>query len=243
LIISCAQNSKEVQAETFATRREVFAVGAAAAALLASSDAKPALAAYGSSVGSSGDDGDASAGGQKKFVTFYGAASPPATYGYIGGTTKDKAKYSYDVPIDWKEEAPSKVEKGAGGQDSRFVPLDGRGKVKAFCLTLNRAGQDGAAFELTKQALSAISGADSAFQDAITTGNISSSPSSKYGQDYLEYDIEGPQHYAVSLTIDNTGRLFAFLITAPDRTWEQNKATYKTMLESFRTYLSESQFV
>ena len=43
------------------------------------------------------------------FTTFYGAANPPATYGYLGGTTAAAAKYSYDVPPGWKEEAPTKV--------------------------------------------------------------------------------------------------------------------------------------
>ena len=50
----------------------------------------------------------------------------PATYGTLGGTTKDKAKYSYEVPSNWKEEAPTKVEKGAGGQDSRWVLVGSR---------------------------------------------------------------------------------------------------------------------
>jgi hypothetical protein len=55
----------------------------------------------------------------------------------LGGTSPEKAKYSYDVPSNWVEEAPNKVEKGS------------RGAVKCFCLTLNRAGEDGAAFDLT----------------------------------------------------------------------------------------------
>jgi hypothetical protein len=67
----------------------------------------------------------------------------------LGGTSPEKAKYSYDVPSNWVEEAPNKVEKGAGGQDSRWVLGGSRGAVKCFCLTLNRAGEDGAAFDLT----------------------------------------------------------------------------------------------
>ena len=79
----------------------------------------------------------------------------------------DKAKYSYDVPSGWKEEPPTKVEKGAGGQDSRWVQVGSKGAVKCFCLTLNRAGEDGAAFDLTEKALTAIAGADAKLQAII----------------------------------------------------------------------------
>ena len=41
----------------------------------------------------------------------------------------------------------------------------------------------------------------------------------------------------------NTGRLFAFLVTAPERTFAQEKQTFDAMLGSFKTYKSESQFV
>ena len=50
---------------------------------------QPAEAAYGSAAGSA-DAGDADAA-PVTFTTFYGAADPPATYGYLGGTTPEKA--------------------------------------------------------------------------------------------------------------------------------------------------------
>ena len=94
-------------------------------------------AAYGTSAGGASDDADAS---EVTWGTFYGAANPPATYGTTGGTTKALAKYSYDVPSSWVEEATTKVEKGSGGQDSRWVKRGSRGEEKAYLLTLNRAG-------------------------------------------------------------------------------------------------------
>ena len=129
-----------------------------------------AEAAYGTAAGAADDAGDdAAAGGPVTFSTFYGAANPPATYGALGGTTPDKAKYSYEVPSNWKEEAPSKVEKAAGGQDSRWVKIGSRGEIKCFCLTLNRAGEHGAAVDLTDKALTAIAAADSRLPAATTT--------------------------------------------------------------------------
>ena len=136
----------------------------------------------------------------------------PGDHGYLGGTTKDKAKYSYEVPSDWVEEAPSKVEKGAGGQDSRWVKTGSRGAINVKCLTLNRAGEDGAAFGLTDKALQAIAGADSKLQESINSGTVSSAKSG----DYVTFIISGGTgDYAVKITIDNTGRLFAFVASTP----------------------------
>ena len=49
---------------------------------------QPAGAAYGTAAGSA-DAGEADAA-PVTFTTFYGAADPPATYGYLGGTTSEK---------------------------------------------------------------------------------------------------------------------------------------------------------
>lgn len=225
------------------SRRDTLAAAsvAFASAVLAARPA-PALAAYGASSGSAEETAD----GPVTFSTFYGAAAPPATYGTLGGTTKDKAKYSYEIPSNWTEEAPSKVEKGAGGQDSRFVLVGSRGATRCSVLTLNRAGEDGAAFDLTDKALAAISGADSRLQEAITTGEVTSKRSTENGQDYVTFSVSRattPGEYAVKITVDNTGRLFAYVLTAPERTFEQERKTFARMLDSFRTYDSVSQFV
>ena len=200
----------------------------------------PALAAYGADAG--GLSAGGSSGEDVTWSTFYGAAAPPATYGYLGGTTKDKAKYSYEVPSDWVEEAPSKVEKGAGGQDSRWVKTGSRGAINVKCLTLNRAGEDGAAFGLTDKALQAIAGADSKLQESINSGTVSSAKSG----DYVTFTISGGTggDYAVKITIDNTGRLFAFVASTPsDKYKGETKKTLDRMVGSFRTYESVSQFV
>ena len=225
------------------SRRDVLHAGIAAA-FAAVAAPSPALAAYGAATG--GDDSDAADAGPVTFSTFYGAAAPPATYGTLGGTTKDKAKYSYEVPSNWKEEAPTKVEKGAGGQDSRWVLVGSRGATKCYCLTLNRAGEDGAAFDLTDKALNAIAGADAKLQEAITTGVVTSKKGSADGQEYTTYSVTQstvPGEFAIKITVDNTGRLFAFVLTAPERTYEQERKNFTRIVDSFRTYNSVSQFV
>ena len=229
---------------TTVTRREAFSSLAALGATMigAAEVAHPAsaLAAYGADAG--GSSAKAVSGEDVTWSTFYGAAAPPATYGYLGGTTKDKAKYSYEVPSDWVEEAPSKVEKGAGGQDSRWVKTGSRGAINVKCLTLNRAGEDGAAFGLTDKALQAIAGADSKLQESINSGTVSSAKSG----DYVTFTISGGTggDYAVKITIDNTGRLFAFVASTPsDKYKGETKKTLDRMVGSFRTYESVSQFV
>lgn len=226
------------------TRREAFsslaALGATMIGAAEVAHPAPALAAYGADAG--GLSAGGSSGEDVTWSTFYGAAAPPATYGYLGGTTKDKAKYSYEVPSDWVEEAPSKVEKGAGGQDSRWVKTGSRGAINVKCLTLNRAGEDGAAFGLTDKALQAIAGADSKLQESINSGTVSSAKSG----DYVTFTISGGTggDYAVKITIDNTGRLFAFVASTPsDKYKGETKKTLDRMVGSFRTYESVSQFV
>ena len=226
------------------TRREAFSsLAALGATMIGAAEVAhpvPALAAYGAEAGGSSAGG--STGEDVTWSTFYGAAAPPATYGYLGGTTKDKAKYSYEVPSDWVEEAPSKVEKGAGGQDSRWVKTGSRGAINVKCLTLNRAGEDGAAFGLTDKALQAIAGADSKLQESINSGTVSSAKSG----DYVTFTISGGTggDYAVKITIDNTGRLFAFVASTPsDKYKGETKKTLDRMVGSFRTYESVSQFV
>lgn len=225
------------------TRREAFSSLAALGAMMIGAaevaHPAPALAAYGADAGGSTA---AVSGEDVTWSTFYGAAAPPATYGYLGGTTKDKAKYSYEVPSDWVEEAPSKVEKGAGGQDSRWVKTGSRGAINVKCLTLNRAGEDGAAFGLTDKALQAIAGADSKLQESINSGTVSSAKSG----DFVTFTISGGTggDYAVKITIDNTGRLFAFVASTPsDKYKGETKKTLDRMVGSFRTYESVSQFV
>ena len=143
-------------------------------------------------------------------------------------------------------EAPSKVEKGAGGQDSRFVKPGSRGATRCSVLTLNRAGEDGAAFDLTDGALAAIAGADSKLQESITTGKVQSRRTTEGGQDYVTFSVTQatvPGEYVVKITVDNTGRLFAFVLNAPERVFEQERETFKKMTDSFKTYKNASQFL
>lgn len=216
--------------------RRAFGLAIGGAIATATMMAREATAAYGTAA----SDEVASEG---EFTTFYGAANPPATYGSIGGTTKALAKYSYEVPDGWVEEATSKVEKGSGGQDSRFVKSGTKGAVKAYCLTLNPAGQDGASFALTEAALQAVAGALSDMQDSITAGQISTKRAKEDGREYALFEVDADRKYVVKISIDNTGRLFAFVVTAPASQFNRDKKNIERMANSFRVYSSVSQFV
>mmetsp|Transcript_6656 Transcript_6656/g.16964 ORF Transcript_6656/g.16964 Transcript_6656/m.16964 type:complete len:271 (+) Transcript_6656:130-942(+) len=235
----CARASSAQTDAAEPPRRGVLLAASSAVAAALSGAPQAAVAAY----GTVNSGGGTAASNESAFTTFYGAANPPATYGALGGTSPDKAKYSYVVPSTWVEEATSKVEKGAGGQDSRWVAPSSRGRIKASLLTLNRAGQQGASYELTSSALSAVAAADSALQNTLQSGIVTSSTLNQDGQEYVVYEIEAAQHYTVKATVDNTGRLFAFIVTAPQRTFEADKAIFSRMVASFTTYRSTSQFV
>ena len=224
-----------VSSNTILGRRDAFAVALATTTFLLNQHAPAAFAAYGNAAGASGDE----ASGPVTYSTFYGAAEPPATYGKVGGTTPNRAKYSYEVPSTWKEEATSKVEKGSGGQDSRWVPRGVKG-VKAVLVTLNRAGEDGQEFSLEDTTINALAGSDPNLQDAILNGLMKTKRSNVDGQDYIQYDIEAGIYYGVKATVDSTGRLFALIISAPDNVYKRERATYERMLGSFRTYILDT---
>ena len=217
-------------------RRQAFALAAAAGTtLLFNEQTIPAaFAAYGTASGG-GDE----ASQPVTYSTFYGAAEPPATYGKVGGTTPNRAKYSYEVPSTWKEAPTSKVEKGSGGQDSRWVPRGVKG-VKAVLVTLNRAGEDGQEFSLQDTTINALAGSDPNLQDALLNGLVKTNRSNVEGQEYIQYDIEAAIYYGVKATVDSTGRLFALIISAPDNVYKKERATYERMLDSFRTYILDT---
>jgi len=218
---------------TVVKRRDAFAL--AAATLLFNEQTIPAaFAAYGTASGG-GDE----ASQPVTYSTFYGAAEPPATYGKVGGTTPNRAKYSYEVPSTWKEEPTSTVEKGTGGQDSRWVPRGVKG-VKAVLVTLNRAGEDGQEFSLQDTTINALAGSDPNLQDALLSGLVKTNRSDVEGQEYIQYDIEAAIYYGVKATVDSTGRLFALIISAPDNVYKKERATYERMLDSFRTYILDT---
>jgi hypothetical protein len=61
---------------------------------------------------------------------------------------KKPARYTFEYPPEWKSEVPSKVEKGTQGVDGRVVNPKGKDQ-RAFVITLGRAGEDNARFQLT----------------------------------------------------------------------------------------------
>ena len=217
-------------------RRQAFALAAAAGTTLLFNEQTIPAAFAASGTASGGGD---AASQPVTYPTFYGAAEPPATYGKVGGTTPNRAKYSYEVPSTWKEEPTSKVEKGSGGQDSRWVPRGVKG-VKAVLVTLNRAGEDGQEFSLQDTTINALAGSDPNLQDALLNGLVKTNRSNVEGQEYIQYDIEAAIYYGVKATVDSTGRLFALIISAPDNVYKKERATYERMLDSFRTYILDT---
>jgi hypothetical protein len=127
----------------------------------------------------------------EEFTTFYGAANPPATYGGVGGTTKDKARYSFSVPAGWAEDVVSKTEKGATGVDSRFLGPK-RTRARVYVVTLAPMGsRDGSGFVAKdgESALKAVTGGDFALQDVLAAGKLTVTATPGGG---FRYELDGP---------------------------------------------------
>jgi len=172
-----------------------------------------------------------------ELLTYYGAANPPASYGGIGGTTRDKARYSFLRPADWKEEAVSKVEKGANGTDSRFSSALKKEKVYVISLS-NEGGRNAFKTSGAERTLESVSSSDAAVQDAIVYGEVTTSKrTTDDGQEFYDYVIEsGSDNYLVSITT-RQGRLFAVFVNTPNgRRFKEDRALLEKVRNSFVTY-------
>jgi len=65
--------------------------------------------------------GEFSPASAQEYETFFGAASPPTSYGGYGGNAEEDAKYTFEYPAGWKSSVPNKVEKGTQGIDCRVT--------------------------------------------------------------------------------------------------------------------------
>jgi hypothetical protein len=157
----------------------------------------------------------------------------------VGGTTADKARYSFSVPSSWKEDTVSKTEKGASGVDTRFLS-GGRKKGTLYVVTLRSEGsREGIGFQAKDpdSALKSCSGSDYKLQDALAAGTLTSAVrTGAGGQQIFDYELDGPLCGAFSLLTAKDGRLFAIFVTAPAAAWAADKATFTAMRDSFKTY-------
>eukprot|EP00667_Euglena_gracilis_P017802 EG_transcript_18816 len=194
---------------------------------------RPAEAAYGSAAGAGGRG---SAAEPVEFEQFYGAADPPATYGGVGGTTRALARYGYKVNrAAWKEVAVGKVEKGIIGIDSLW---EGPGKKRAFCITVIRAGEDNVGFSISsppETIIRSLSGSDPNLQEALLSGTLTYSERSRNGVKFYDFDVDAVNHYLVSVGAKQ-GRLFAFIVTAPERVFQKDKEVLQQTFDSFEVY-------
>jgi hypothetical protein len=194
-----------------------------------------AKAAYGS--GSSYGSGGAADSGPLEFFRFYGAADPPATYGGVGGCKPELARYSYDMVKgkSWHEEPVGKVDKAIAGIDSLWV---GPGKRKAFCVTLNRAGEDGKEFiaSTPEQTIRSVAGAQPDLQDALAFGELSYDKKMINGVEVQDFEIgETNNHFLVRILFLE-GRLFSFFVTAPEKSFQADADNLRRIFFSFEAY-------
>ena len=167
-------------------------------------------------------------------VQFYGAANPPATYGGVGGTTRQFARYGFLIPDTFTEEAVSKVDKGSGGVDCRFA-TGGRKRETVFVVSLrNEGAADGRGFALAADpnvALQTVAGSSTVLQDAIGAGTVTAT---RKGDKYV-YDLQGPTCGAFVVTTKG-GRLFALSVLAPASSWAADKDQLVAIRDSFEAY-------
>ncbi|PNW85945.1 hypothetical protein CHLRE_03g198850v5 [Chlamydomonas reinhardtii] len=171
-----------------------------------------------------------------EYATFLGYATPPTSYGGYGGNAKEAPRYTFEYPAGWKEEIPSKVEKGTQGVDGRVVNPRGKDQ-RAFVVTLARAGEDNKSFRLTDldSTLSGFAGADYDLQDALSSAtNRTTSSREVGGATFYDYDIESPDyHYLVAITVSN-GKVFSLFVRSPTKSFPANEAKLRHIVETFR---------
>lgn len=172
-------------------------------------------------------------------AVFYGLATPPTSYGGYGGNDfgkrKESAKYTFVYPSQWKEEVPSKVEKGTQGIDGRVAAPKSK-DLSAFVITLGRAGEDNKSFIIrdTESTFAGFAGADYRLQDAIQSAtNISKSTREENGTTFYEFDIDSPDYRYLSSIAVKDGKVFALFVRSPSRTFKKEEAKLRKMISTF----------
>jgi hypothetical protein len=109
--------------------------------------------------------------------------------------------------------------------------------LQAFVITLSRAGEDNKNFKLsdTDQTFSSFTGADYDLQDAVTSADgIQASKRDVEGKQFYDYVVEGTEAvYYVTVTVD-MGKVFAFFVSSPAKSYRGSKQTMEKMIESFK---------
>ncbi|KAK9817826.1 hypothetical protein WJX72_002773 [[Myrmecia] bisecta] len=180
----------------------------------------------------------------EEFTTLYGLATPPTSYGGYGGNAKEAAKYTFLYPTGWKAQQPNKVEKGMQGIDARVV--NPRAKAQgAFVVTFGRAGEDNKKFKLgdVEQTMQGFAGADYDLQDALSYASRKTNSQREVdGQVFYDYEIDGPDfHYLATITL-KSGKVFALFVKSPSKTFKDDEQKLRTIVDSFKTEISEEEF-
>ena len=171
------------------------------------------------------------------FETFFGAASPPTSYGGYGGNADEDAKYTFEYPSGWKPSVPNKVEKGTQGIDCRVS--NPRNKNQTITVvTFGRAGEDNKSFKLTdiETTVQGFAGADYDLQDAIALETSRTNGQREFnGEPYYDIQIDSPDvTYLITVTV-NYGKVFALFVKSPTRLFQQDEEKLRRIQETFRT--------
>lgn len=175
-------------------------------------------------------------GESKAYTLLYGYATPPTSYGGYGGNANESAKYTFEYPSSWKQEVPSKVEKGTQGIDARVVNPKSKDQT-AFVITLGRAGEDNKSFRLTNvtETFAGFAGADYLLQDAIQSATSTNVTEREVdGNKFIDYDIDSPDyHYLAAVTV-SYGKVFALFVRSPTRRFKADEEKLRHIIESWK---------
>eukprot|EP00879_Flechtneria_rotunda_P002639 GHRR01002842.1.p1 GENE.GHRR01002842.1~~GHRR01002842.1.p1 ORF type:complete len:273 (+),score=75.84 GHRR01002842.1:66-884(+) len=170
------------------------------------------------------------------YATFFGMATPPTSYGGYGGNANEQPKYSFEYPLGWKQEVPSKVEKGTQGIDGRVVNPRSKDQ-RAFVITLARAGEDNKSFRLTdiESTFASFAGADYDLQDALSDAiNTTKLEADKDGIKFFNYEIESPAYRYLSSIAVKDGKVFALFVRSPSRMFTNSEGALRHIVDTFK---------
>lgn len=176
--------------------------------------------------------------GEGEYSLLRGFATPPTSYGGYGGNANETPKYTFEYPTGWKQEVPSKSEKGTQGIDSKvFNP-----RVKdqgAFVITLGRAGEDNKSFRLTNvdSTFAGFAGADYLLQDAIQSAtNTEIKERDVDGNKVFDYDIDSPDYRYLSSVAVKDGKVFALFVRSPSRSFKRDEEKLRHIISTFKLF-------
>eukprot|EP00882_Tetradesmus_deserticola_P006473 GHRQ01006811.1.p2 GENE.GHRQ01006811.1~~GHRQ01006811.1.p2 ORF type:complete len:229 (+),score=54.83 GHRQ01006811.1:261-947(+) len=170
----------------------------------------------------------------KKFLGY--SAAPDLYLGYGQKTDSrvaDPPLYSFEYPADWTEEIPTKTAKSTMGMDGLVMHPKTR-KELAYVVALGGKDYRDSVLKDARSSLIVFAGSDPDLRQAVSDGKVEQATRRVNGNDLYMFDIASDKRRYLSTIGKKGDTIFALVVTAPSKAFEQDYAALKHIQDTFQ---------